>query len=77
MPGLVWEQYHRGGCSGRCDAVVGAVEAQKANTLHVHFKFFIQRAHQFMTLAQIAALLQDGILHSLEFTKYNHHLPND
>ena len=47
---------HWGGCSGRCDAVVGAVEAQKAITLHVHFKLFIQSAHQFMTLAQIAAL---------------------
>jgi len=56
--------------------VVGAVEAQKANTLHVHFKYFIQRAHQFMTLAQIAALLQDGLLHNLYFKK-KQNLSND
>ncbi len=43
-----------GGSAGRCDAVVGAVEAQKAEgVLHIHMFLFFQMLHQQMTLLEI------------------------
>ncbi len=52
-----------GGSAGRCDAVVGAVEAQKAEgVLHQHLFLFIQMAHQFCTLQDIAEKLRDALL---------------
>ena len=44
---------------GRADALIGNTEAQKAEgVLHLHFFIFLQMAHQFLNLSEIAALLQ-------------------
>ena len=52
-----------GGSAGRCDAAVGAVEAQKAEgVLHAHLFFFPQMAHQFCTLHEIAQKLREAML---------------
>ena len=52
-----------GGSAGRCDAAVGAVEAQKAEgVLHAHLFFFPQMAHQFCNLEEIAEKLRNASL---------------
>ena len=52
-----------GGSMGRTDAVVGAIEAQKAEgVLHLHMFLYVQMAHQFLTLAELGALLREGLL---------------
>ena len=52
-----------GGSAGRADAMVGAIEAQKAEgVLHLHLFLFLQMAHQFLTLHDIAERLKQGLL---------------
>ena len=52
-----------GGSAGRCDAMVGAVESQKADgVLHVHLFLYLQMAMQFMPLHDLADKLRDGLL---------------
>ena len=51
-----------GGFAGRVDALFGAVEAQKSTgSLHLHFKLFVQRLHQYSTLKEIADLIERGM----------------
>ena len=53
---------------GRVDAAVGAVEAQKAEgVLHLHMFLFLQMAHQYLTLAQIAEQIRQGSLSATSF----------
>ena len=52
-----------GGCAGRCDAMVGAVESQKADgVLHIHLFLYLQMIMQFSTLHELARVLRDGML---------------
>ena len=60
-----------GGGAGRCDAIIGAVEAQKAQgILHLHFFMYIQTLLQFLTLQEIADKLRDGIVTSENWKEY-------
>ena len=60
-----------GGFAGRADALFGAVEAQKSNgSLHLHFKLFVQRLHQYFTLKEIADFIQEGFANLDEFKEY-------
>ena len=60
-----------GGSAGRCDAMVGAIEAQKAEgVLHVHAFYFFQCASQFLTLAELGQKLQEGMLSTDAFKEY-------
>ena len=53
----------QGGAFGRPDALFSGVEAQKSEgVLHLHFKLFVQRAHQHKTLQEIASLIRNGFL---------------
>ena len=52
-----------GGSAGRCDATIGAIEAQKAEgVLHMHAFIFFQAAHQFKTLHEISNMLRESLL---------------
>ena len=63
-----------GGSLGRADALIGAVEAQKAEgVLHLHFFLFVQMAHQFKTLQEIGDMFRQGILEMKAFKKYHNH----
>ena len=47
-----------GGCAGRCDAMVGAVESQKVDgVLHIHLSLYLQMIMQFSTLHELARVL--------------------
>ena len=60
-----------GGGAGRCDAIIGAVEAQKAQgILHLHFFMYIQTLLQFLTLQEIADKLRNGIITSESWKEY-------
>ena len=60
-----------GGFAGRADALFGAVEAQKpTGSLHLHFKFFVQRLHQYSTLKEIADLIERGMASLQKFKQY-------
>ncbi len=64
-----------GGSSGRADALIGAEEAQKAEgVLHFHFFIFLQMAHQFMTLVEIASMLERGILSVDALKRFHDHV---
>ena len=52
-----------GGSLGRADALVGAVEAQKAEgVLHLHLFLFLQMCHQHRSLEAIGDMLRDELL---------------
>ena len=52
-----------GGGMGRADAVIGATEAQKAEgVLHMHFFIFLQMAHQFSSLEEIATKFREHMM---------------
>ena len=52
-----------GGSAGRCDAMVAAVESQKADgVLHVHLFIYLQMLMQFSTLHDLARVLREGML---------------
>ena len=64
-----------GGGAGRCDAMVGAVEAQKAEgVLHFHMFPFLQMVHQFTPLQEIADLIRAGLLSSQSWKNYSSHV---
>ena len=64
-----------GGGAGRCDAMVGAVEAQKAEgVLHLHMFLFLQMVHQFTPLQELADLIRAGILSSQSWKNYISHV---
>ena len=50
-----------GGSAGRCDAMIGAVESQKADgVLHVHFFIYLQLLRQLSTLHDLSRVLHNG-----------------
>ena len=52
-----------GGSNGRADAMIGAVEAQKAEgVLHLHFFIFFQMMHQLLNLSEIADRIKNHLL---------------
>ena len=52
-----------GGSLGRADALVGGIEAQKAEgVLHMHFFLFLQILHQFANLNEIAQKLREHLV---------------
>jgi len=52
-----------GGADGRSDAMVGAVEAQKAEgVLHVHLFLYVQMFTQFSTLYDLSRALRDRLV---------------
>ena len=60
-----------GGDAGRCDAIIGAVEAQKAEgVLHLHLFMYIQMVAQFASLQELADKLRDGIIKSESWKEY-------
>ena len=60
-----------GGCAGRADALIGAVECQKSNgSLHFHWFLFVQRLHQFGTLQEIGELLEKAVVNSTELKEF-------
>ena len=59
------------GSAGRSDAMVGAVEAQKAEgVLHLHLFLFLQMAMQLKTLKEIADMFRRGFLHVSDWKTY-------
>ena len=63
-----------GGSLGRADALIGAVEAQATEgVLHLHFFLFVQMAHQFKNLHEIAEMIRDGLLGMEDFKDYQNH----
>ena len=64
-----------GGGAGRCDAAVGAVEAQKAEgVLHLHLFLYPQMVNQFSTMQELADKLRDGILSAKAWKEYVSHV---
>ena len=60
-----------GGCAGRCDGLIGAVECQKVNgSLHFHWFLFIQRLHQYCTMQEIAERLREALVQSVELKQF-------
>ena len=60
-----------GGSCGRADAMIGAVEAQKAEgVLHLHFFLYVQMAHQFQNLSEIAEQIKHGMLSAPALKRY-------
>jgi hypothetical protein len=60
-----------GGDAGRCDAIIGAVEAQKAEgVLHLHLFMYVQMLAQFASLQELADKLRDGIIKSESWKEY-------
>ena len=65
-----------GGAAGRADAMIGAVEAQKAEdgVLHVHMFVYIQSAGQQSSLQDLAEQFQSGMLTPEAFKAYISHV---
>ncbi len=61
-----------GGSAGRADALTGALESQKAEGafLHIHALLYLQSAHQFSTLQELADKLKSGMLSAEAFKEY-------
>ena len=60
-----------GGSSGRADAMIAAVEAQKAEgVLHIHAFIYIQMVTQFHTLAQLATKIQKQLISAKAMKEY-------
>ena len=60
-----------GGSAGRADALVGAVEAQKAEgVLHLHLFIFLQIAFQHRTLQEIADMFRQQLLQPDAWKRY-------
>ena len=59
-----------GGSLGRVDAAVGAVEAKAEGVLHLHVFLFLQMAHQYLTLAQIAEQIRQGLFSATSFKHF-------
>ena len=60
-----------GGSAGRADAMIGAVEAQKAEgVLHIHMFLYLQMLHQHKTLAEIGELIRAKLMSVDDFKTY-------
>ena len=60
-----------GGSSGRADAMVAAVEAQKAEgVLHIHAFIYVHMFTQFDTLAQLASKIRQGLASAEAMKEY-------
>ena len=60
-----------GGSSGRADAMVAAVGAQKAEgVLHIHAFIYVQMVTQFDTLAQLASKIRQGLVSAAAMKEY-------
>ena len=64
-----------GGIAGRSDGIAGAVECQKSSgSLHLHFWNYVQRAHQFHSLAEIAGMLEKALISASQLKAFCEHL---
>ena len=63
-----------GGTYGFCDALAGATEHQGEGTPHFHGLASIVCAYQHSTLQEIAALIEDDLLHVDEIKKFAEHI---
>ena len=65
-----------GGAAGRSDAMIGAVEAQKApdGVLHVHMFIYAQNVCQFSTLPERSELLRTEMISSEAMKAYAYHV---
>ena len=64
-----------GGSAGRADALVGTIEAQKAEgVLHLHFFIFLQMAYQFHNLSEIATMFRHRLLSLDALKQFHSHL---
>ena len=60
-----------GGSAGRGDAMIAAVEAQKAEgVLHIHAFVYFQTASQFRTLLELGKQLQQGMISGTAMKEY-------
>ena len=60
-----------GGIGGRSDGLCGAVECQKiSGSLHIHFWNYIQRAHQYHSLKEIAEMLETSLLDAADMKNF-------
>ena len=60
-----------GGAAGRSDAMIAAVEAQKAEgVLHIHAFLYIQMVAQFCTLLELGKKLKEGLLSAKAMKEY-------
>ena len=60
-----------GGSAGRADAMVSAVEAQKAEgVLHIHLFIYFQCVCQFATMHELGEMLRDRLLSADAFKHY-------
>ena len=60
-----------GGSAGRADALVGAVEAQKAEgVLHLHMFLYIQNACQFNNLSDLADMIRKKMIDVEAYKEY-------
>ena len=64
-----------GGAAGRADAMIGAVEAQKAEgVVHVHLFLYIQMILQYSTLKEVADQLQKKMCSAEAVKAYISHI---
>jgi len=64
-----------GGAAGRADAVIGAVEAQKAEgVLHLHFFLYLQNLCQYSTLEEIGEMLRCEMVSPEAMKHYINHV---
>eukprot|EP00973_Karenia_brevis_P013780 1870455-Karenia_brevis.AAC.1 len=66
-----------GGVFGRCSGLFGAVECQKSCSLHLHFKAYVQRAHQHKTLLELADMIKKGLLSPDALKAYHSWISNE
>ena len=60
-----------GGAAGRGDAMIAAIEAQKAEgVLHIHALLYFQTLAQFSTLLELGKKLQEGLLSAKAMKEY-------
>ena len=60
-----------GGSAGRADALVGAVEAQKAEgVLHLHMFLYLQNACQFNNLSELADMIRNKMIDVEAYKEY-------
>jgi len=64
-----------GGSAGRADAMIGAIEAQKAEgVLHIHMFLFLQIVHQHVNLNEIAKMLKKKVIAVEQFKAFVEHV---
>ena len=64
-----------GGSMGRADAMIGAIEAQKAEgVLHIHMFLFLQMVHQHKNLSDIANMIKEKLISVDHFKAFINHV---